>query len=102
MSVQALVDGYKLVLADATGPSADVSVAAGASANVDLAVAAGPAKVLAILGLQSVSGLPSGVVLAGVSYPDVNTVRLTVFNPTSAAITVSANSVTATVLAKAV
>jgi hypothetical protein len=102
MSVQALVGGYKLVLANATGPSAAVSVAAGASANVDLAVAAGPAILHAILGLCSVSGLPSGVVLAGISYPNVNTVRLTVFNPTGAAVTVSANSVTATVLAKAV
>jgi hypothetical protein len=102
MSVQALVGGYKLALVNATGPSAAVSVAAGASANVDLAVAASPVKVLAMLGLCSVSGLPSGVVLAGVSYPDANTVRLTVFNPTGAAVTVSANSVTATVLAKAV
>jgi hypothetical protein len=102
MSVQALVDGYKLVLVNATGPSAAVSVAAGSSATVNLAVVAGPANVLAILGLQSVSGLPSGVVLSGVSYPDVNTVSLTVYNPTAAAVSVGAGAVTATVLAKAV
>jgi hypothetical protein len=102
MSLQALVDGYKLVLVNATGPSTNVTVTAGSSANVDLAVAAGPANVLAMLGLCSVSGLPSGVVLAGVSYPSLSTVRLSVFNPTTENISVTANSVTATVLAKAV
>jgi len=39
--------------------------------------------------------------LVGVSYPDVNTVRIRVYNVTTASITIAAGSVSATVLAKA-
>ncbi len=102
MSVQALtVEGWKLVLASASGPASDVSVGAGAAANVDLTVAANPALIKEVLGLRTVSGLPDGVVLANVTYPNLSTVRIRVFNPTSGAITIAAGAVSASVLAKA-
>jgi hypothetical protein len=102
MSVEALTaDGWKVVEATATGPAATVSVGAGTAANVDLAVAANPASIKEVLALKSLSGLPDGVVLVGVSYPSPTTVRVRVFNPTTSDINVTANSVTAAVLAKA-
>jgi len=103
MSVEALTaEGYKLVRATALGPTAAVSVGAGAAANVDLVVQANPAKILAIEALKSLSGLPDGIVLVGVTYPDLSTVRIRCFNHTTAAISIAANSVTAEILAKGV
>jgi hypothetical protein len=102
VSVEALTaDGWKVVEATATGPAAAVSVGAGAAADVDLTVAASPASIKKILALKSISGLPDGIVLVGVTYPTSTTVRVRVFNHTAAAISIAANSVTASVLAKA-
>jgi len=102
MSVEALTaDGWKVVEATAAGPAADTSVAANTSVDLDLAVAANPASVKKVLALKSISGLPDGVVLVGVSYPSPTTVRLRVRNVTAAAVTVTANSVSASVSAKA-
>lgn len=101
MSIQALTaDGWKIATVAAIGPASNVTVSAGSAANVDLAVSANPINVKTVIGLASVSGLPDGVVLAGVSYPDLSTVRLRVFNPTASAITVTANSVSASILVK--
>ncbi len=102
MSVQALTaEGWKLVLASASGPAAAVSVATGAAADVDLTVAANPALIKEILGLKSISGLPDGIVLAGITCPNLNTIRVRVYNPTGGAITIAAGAVSASVLAKA-
>jgi hypothetical protein len=102
MSVQALTsDGWKVVTAPASGPSTDVTVTAGSAANVDLTIGSNPALIREILGLQSVSGLVDGVVLVGFSFPTISTLRLRVFNPTGSGKTVTANSVSAVVLAKA-
>jgi hypothetical protein len=102
MSVEALTaDGIKIVLATAVGPSSNTVVSAGGAANIDLAVQPNPAVIRKILGFTSVSGLPDGVVLEYVTYPDIATVRVRVFNPTGSDKTVTANSVTATILAKA-
>jgi hypothetical protein len=102
MSVQALTaDGWKIVIANASGPASNVSVSAGTAANVDLTVAANPASIKEILALKSVSGLPDGIVLVGVSYPDLTTVRIRVFNHTTGSITITAGSVSASVIAKA-
>jgi hypothetical protein len=102
MSVQALTaDGWKIVTASASGPGSNVAVSAGAAANVDLTVGSNPALIKEILAVQSVSGLPDGVVLVGFSFPTISTLRLRVFNPTSTDKTVTANSVTAVIIAKA-
>jgi len=102
MSIVGLTaDGFKIVTATATGPGSNVVVSAGGAANVDLTVAANPAVIKEIIGLVSISGVVDGVVLEGMSYPNLSTVRLRVFNPTATDKTVTANSVTATILAKA-
>jgi hypothetical protein len=102
MSVQALTaDGWKIITAPAAGPASNVAVSAGAAANVDLTVGSNPALIREILAVQSVSGLVDGVVLVGFSFPSTSTLRLRVFNPTSTDKTVTANSVSATILAKA-
>ena len=95
-------DGKKIAVLTATGPGSDVSVGAGAAADVDLTIPASYFVVKKILGLTSVSGLPDGLAIAGVSYPDLSTVRVRVLNTTTAAITVSAGSVTASVQVLAV
>jgi len=103
MSVEALTaEGYKLVTATASGPASNVAVSAGAAANVDLTITANPARILSIEALKSISGLPDGVVLVGVSYPSLTTVRARVFNPTSTDKTVSAGTVSAEILCKAI
>jgi hypothetical protein len=94
-------DGWKLVTAGAVGPASDVSVAAGATANIDLAVSANPASIKELIALATVAGLPTGLAIAGISFIGTSTVRIVVFNPTASAVTVTANSVTATVLASA-
>jgi hypothetical protein len=102
LSVQAITaDGWKLVIASATGPAAAVSVAAGASADIDLAIAANPANIKEILAFKSVTGLPDGIELVGISYPALSTVRVRVRNGTAAAITIAAGSVSASILARA-
>lgn len=102
MSVQAVTaDGWKIVVVSAVGPATTTSVTAGSAANINLAVQTTAAIVRDFLSLSSLSGLPDGVVLVGVSYPDLSTVRVRVFNPTGSNINVTANSVTATLLAKA-
>ncbi len=101
MSVQALTaDGWKLVIATASGPATNTTVNGGAAGNVDLTVAANPAIIREILGLKSITGLPDGIVLVGVTYPNLATVRISVFNPTTTNITISANTVSASVLAR--
>jgi hypothetical protein len=103
MSLQALTaDGKKVGLVTATGPSTAVSVSAGTAANVDLPIATPPFIIQEILSLKSIAGLPDGIVLVGVSYPNLSTVRVRVFNPTAAGISITANSVTASILVQAV
>jgi hypothetical protein len=94
-------DGWKLVTASAVGPASNVSVAAGATANIDLAVSANPASIKELIALATVAGLPTGLAIAGISFVGTSTVRIAVFNPTASAVTVTVNSVTATVLASA-
>lgn len=102
MSVEAItLDGKKIVIASAIGPSSTVNVAAGSTANIDLSVQPNPAIIRNILAIGTVTGLPTGVAINGISYPSLTTIRITVYNPTGAAVSIAANSVTATVLARA-
>ncbi len=97
-----LATGERVEVLSASGPGADVTVTAGGANNVDLTISLGKVqRILDHLAVVSVSGLPDGAVLAGFSFPDVTTLRLRVFNPTEADVTVSAGSVSAEVLVKA-
>ena len=104
MSVEFHVDtGHKIALLSASGPGADVTVSSGGATNVDLTISLGVVNtILENLSVVSVSGLPDGVVVAGWSFPSSTTLRLRVFNPTASDVTVTAGSVSATVLSKAV
>jgi len=98
-----LATGEKLVAITATGPAADVSVGATAAADVDISIPVRTlSRILENLALVSLTGIPDGVVLVGFSFPDVGTLRIRVFNTTGAAITITAGSITATVLSKGV
>jgi len=96
-----LADGKKLAVLTAKGPASDTSIASGADANIGLAVQPGiQSNVINVLAIREITGLPGGVVLEGISVVSPTTIRITVRNTTAAAVTVSANSVTATVLAE--
>ena len=102
MSESLLLTGEKVEVLTASGPSADTTVGTGAAANVDLTISLGKVKkILDHLAVTQISGLPDGVVLAGYSFPSETTLRLRVYNPTGADISVTAGSVSAEVLAKA-
>jgi len=84
----------------ASGPAADVSIAAGATGDVDISVsfpttfAATPTGFVA-----SYTALPAGLEVIGVqTFGETTTgmtIRITCNNPTAAAITVTAGSITA-------
>jgi len=102
MSVEGMLGtGEKLALLSASGPASAVTVTAGDHANVDLTVSVGViSRVLKALGVKSISGLPTGAVIEGYSFTNETTLRIVVFNPTGSDITVTADSVSATVLVK--
>ena len=80
-----------------------MTVATGTAGDIDLAISLGEVKqILEHLGVVSISGLPDGLAIAGITFPDATTLRIRVFNPTAGDITVSAGSVSASVLVKAV
>jgi len=87
----------KLEILEATGPAADVSVTAGAGA--DVAISISPALgTVEYAGVIHISGLPTNIG-AGDVEATATSITLHAVNPTAASITVTANSVTVRVLA---
>jgi len=84
-------DGRKVVEGSATGPG--VTVGATAAADVDVPIPLFELGRKHSIKLKSVTGLPDGVVLVGFSYPNVDTVRLRIFNTTAAAITIAVGAI---------
>ena len=95
--IRLTLDGRKLVLASAIGPSAAVSVSPSSYATVTLSLQTTIIKPHQILGVLQLSGLSGGVVLAGYTVSGFN-VNVIVYNPTSSTPSIAANSVTAIVL----
>ena len=101
MSESLLLTGEKVEVLSASGPSADTSVDATSAADIDLTISLGKVKkILDHLAVAKISGLPDGVVLVGFT-PSDTTLTLRVYNTTSAAVTITAGSVSAEVLVKA-
>lgn len=95
--VSQTADGWKEFVVRATGPAADVSVGAGASADLELTYAAPPlSRIEAVRGVVMIAGLPDGLVIQGFT-PEIGRIVIRVRNTTAAAITVAAGSVTADV-----
>ena len=91
----------KKEIVSGTGPAADTSVDATSPADIDIPLAPTKGnKILDPLGIREISGLPDGVVPVGITFPDATTCRLRVFNTGSAAVTITANSVTVKAYAK--
>jgi len=86
----------KLELITATGPAADVSIAAGAGADISISISPEVGTV-ENAGVILISGLPSNLGV-GNMVAIATAVTLHVINPTAAAITVTAGSVTVRVL----
>jgi len=86
----------KLEIFDAKGPAAGVSVAAGAGADVSISIS--PAlKNVDEVGVLAISGLPANIGVGNVA-TSATSITLHAINPTAAAITVSADSVTVKVI----
>jgi len=87
------VDGKKISLLTFTGPSADTSVDATSSGTVAIPISSQNIRIVDVIGIAQISGLPDGVVLVGFAKSGSN-INLTVYNTTGSAVTVSAGSVT--------
>jgi len=90
--VYLLENGYKIEKISTTGPSADVTVTAGAASNVTISISPS-IKAKEVIGVAKIDGVPDGVVLARV-VPSTSQVVLRLFNPTASDVTVSAGSIT--------
>lgn len=91
-------DGKKLITATAIGPSDAASIANASAGTITLSLQPGNFKINNILGVLQISGIPNGVAVSGFSVSGTN-VNVVVYNATSAAVTINANSVTAELLA---
>jgi hypothetical protein len=84
----------KVEVGSATGPAADVSVAAASTADFTISISP-ELKSVDSLKVTKVSGLPANVLAAQVDW-SATSVTLRAVNPTAAAITIAANSLTVT------
>ena len=98
-----LVTGEKVEVLVAKGPkTATVNVGPGAAANLDLDISiAKIQQILDHLAATQISGVPDGLALANVSFPVTGSMRLRVFNPTTATVSVGIDAVTSELLAMA-
>ena len=88
-----------VVVEDLTGPSADVSVAAGGTNTVTLSIASEVPRNIQYAGVESISGTPSGLYISDISFDKTNkTVTITFYNPGTATVTITANSLTVRVV----
>lgn len=78
----------------ATGPAANVTVAAGGTADVVINVAGPVARAAEELAVKSITGLPAGLYISNITVDAANkTITLSVVNPGTSDITVSADSI---------
>jgi len=92
------ISGLKLATATAIGPASATAIANATGATLSLTLQPGYFKVMNVLGILQISGLPTGIVVSNYYYAGGNTVNIVVYNPTTTSITVGANSVSATLL----
>jgi len=88
---------YKVSHGSATGPAADVSVAATSAADISITISIGFTN-LERGGIERITGLPDGVVLVGFSM-SATAITIRVYNTTAGAITVTAGSITVSFVA---
>jgi len=82
----------KIEVITATGPAADVSVGAGVTANLDISISPELGNVEEVI-VESISGLPDNILANQIGF-STTAVTLRAVNPTAAAITITANSLT--------
>jgi len=92
------LSGLKLATATAIGPASATAIANATGATLSLTLQPGYFKVMNVLGVLQISGLPVGIVVSNYYYAGGNTVNVVVYNATAGTITVGANSVSATLL----
>lgn len=86
----------KVYVEEVTGPAEDTTIAAGGSADVAFAV--NVPRDLVDVGVENVTGLPSGVYINAISFSGKN-VTLTLVNTGGSDVTVAAGSITVKVVA---
>jgi len=82
----------KLEVITATGPAVDVSVGAGATADIEIAISPELASVEEVQ-VESISDLPANILASQIGF-SATAVDLRAVNPTAAAITITAGSLT--------
>ena len=84
-----------------TAPNSDVTIAAAGTATITISIAKESPRDVAYAGVQSITGLPANVYIAGISLDKANkTITITLYNADTAnAATVSAGSLTIEVVA---
>jgi hypothetical protein len=92
------ISGLKLATATAIGPASATAIANATGATLSLTLQPGYFKVMNVLGVLQINGLPVGIDVSDYYYAGGGTVNVVVYNPTSGTITVGANSVSATLL----
>ena len=92
------VEGYTETTATATGPASNTTVTAGASATITLTYTSmgGVKNIVEVVGIVSVSGLPDGIAIEGIT-AGMDNVTLKVRNTTGGDITITSGSVTVAV-----
>ncbi len=84
----------KIEIGSATGPAAAVSVAAASTADISIAIAP-ELKNVDSLKVTKIAGLPANILASQIDW-SATSVTLRVVNPTTAAISIAAGSITIT------
>jgi len=85
----------KVEVLTAKGPAADTSVGATATADFDIAISPELTNLVSAMAVE-VSGLPANILVSQIGFSD-KAISFRAVNPTAAAITITANSVSITV-----
>jgi len=81
------------------GPSSDVTIANGGTGEVTVSIAGESPRDILYAGVESITGLPGGVYIAGISVDKTaKTLTLTLYNGSGGDVTITANSLTITVV----
>jgi hypothetical protein len=88
----------KIVLETATGPSADVAVAAASTADVSISIPSELKHDIQSIQTVKIAGLPANLSVSQINFSST-AITLRATNPTAADITIAANSLTVTYVA---
>jgi len=82
-----------------TAPDADTTITAGGTANISISIGGESPRNILYAGVESISGLPTDVYIAGISVDkSAKTLTITLVNTGAADVTISAGSLSLTIV----